>query len=563
MVGSHDAVHARRGRPQGPRRLRPRRRPRLLRRHSRCSRRRCSRAHGRRRARAAGDRGRAPPALRGREGRGRARRKAARAKIGCAFSPRAARATPCLTTCGNAPRPELAGRLIKDECRKGVVASAARRRRRRRRRCRRRRRSTPTALVLSFREEHLSSARRRRAAASRRLQVGANLRTDACGAAGLVCAAAFDDTDDSGCPPAAALACDRPLNTKVCECVWRRCDGDGDCTAGAALPRRSVPARSQRGPRSYQARRRVSARVGRRAAQAAADAKAHCELLGREVLTPADAARGVHEVQRLTFGVPAGGRVVGPTAHIKARAPDAPGNGCACARVLGTPRRLRRRRRRLPYVHLTVKIYPGGPPQTRGTSAHLGALAVGSTLHVPETRALRWALAPAEAVSVGMVAFGVGIAECLEPAEMILAASERARHARVRQPSRITDPVPRAAERAPRRPPAPLRPSPRDLARRRADRCRRARRPPSAWSDGRAAESTPPSSPRSLGAGRRMRRISSSSAPARWNATRGPGLQSRSAGRRGTCCRARGGGRSYNRHECHEVWHEYVMYRVM
>ena len=212
----------------------------------------------------------------------------------------------------------------------------------------------------------------------------------------------------------------------MCECAWRRCDGDGDCTAGLRC-RDGACRRDQSEVHAPIKLADVSARVGRRAAQAAADARAHCELLGREVLTPADAARGVHEVQRLTFGVPDGGRVVGPTAHIKARAPDAPGQRMrvrAYSVLLGD---CGGGAEGCPTFNLTVKIYPGGPPKTRGTSAHLGVLAVGATLHVPETRALRWAVAPAEAVSVGMVAFGVGIAECLEPAEMILAASGVAR----------------------------------------------------------------------------------------------------------------------------------------
>ena len=98
-----------------------------------------------------------------------------------------------------------------------------------------------------------------------------------------------DDTDDSGCPPAAALACDRPLNTKVRECAWRRCDGNGDCTAG--LRCRDGACRHDRAGRADRLAD-VSTRVGRRATQAAADAKAHCELLGREVLTRRRGARG-------------------------------------------------------------------------------------------------------------------------------------------------------------------------------------------------------------------------------------------------------------------------------
>ena len=47
-----------------------------------------------------------------------------------------------------------------------------------------------------------------------------------------------------------------------------------------------------------------------------------CELLSREVLTAAEPADGVLEVQRLRFALPAGARTSGPVAHVKVRAPD-------------------------------------------------------------------------------------------------------------------------------------------------------------------------------------------------------------------------------------------------
>jgi len=138
--------------------------------------------------------------------------------------------------------------------------------------------------------------------------------------------------------------------------------------------------------------------------------------------------------------------------------------------------------------NLTVKIYPGGPPRTRGTSAWLGALAVGSSASVPQTRRMEWAVAPAQARRVGLVAFGVGIVECLEPMAILLEAGAEARPAppkqprgephalsaprarlvagaaHLREPRRAAHPVPRAAARAAARARAPLRGAPLPLA---------------------------------------------------------------------------------------------------
>ena len=72
---------------------------------------------------------------------------------------------------------------------------------------------------------------------------------------------------------------------------------------------------------------------------------------------------------------------------------------------------------------LTVKIYPGSPPQTRGTSAYLGNVTVGDKVHVPEIRSLGWSQPPSDVTKVGMVAFGVGIAEMIEPIQMVLSQS--------------------------------------------------------------------------------------------------------------------------------------------
>jgi len=141
-----------------------------------------------------------------------------------------------------------------------------------------------------------------------------------------------------------------------------------------------------------------------------------CELLHREILTPADAATETLEVQRLQFTLPQGSRASGHSTHVKVRAPDAPGQ-----------RNRVRAYSALVHVdarsfNLTVKIYPGGPPMTRGTSAFLGSVGIGALVHVPEVRSMRWATAPAVAKRVGLVAYGVGIAECLEPIELLLAS---------------------------------------------------------------------------------------------------------------------------------------------
>lgn len=146
-----------------------------------------------------------------------------------------------------------------------------------------------------------------------------------------------------------------------------------------------------------------------------------CELLSRDILSAADPATETFEVQQLRFALPVGSRASGHSNHIKVRAPDAPGQ---------------RNRIRAYSIHLdesanrfnlTVKVYPGGPPATRGTSAYLGSVAIGDFAHVPELREMHWAVAPMEALRVGLVAFGVGIAECLEPAELLLAAGAQVR----------------------------------------------------------------------------------------------------------------------------------------
>jgi ferredoxin-NADP reductase len=147
-----------------------------------------------------------------------------------------------------------------------------------------------------------------------------------------------------------------------------------------------------------------------------------CELRSRHVLTAAHPAANTLEVQQLHFALPEGSRAQGPTAHVKVRAPDAPGQQGrvrAYSMLLDAGRRT---------FNLTVKVYPGGPPHTRGTSAFLGAAPVGTFVEVPETRAMLWSssLSPSPR-RVGMVAFGVGMAECLEPLELLLTAGAEVR----------------------------------------------------------------------------------------------------------------------------------------
>ena len=145
-----------------------------------------------------------------------------------------------------------------------------------------------------------------------------------------------------------------------------------------------------------------------------------CLLLSREVMTsPAD---GTLEVQRLRFALPPGaGHGIGPSSHVKVRAPDAVGQRQrvrAYSMVTDAT---------LTSFNVTVKIYPGGPPHTRGTSSWLGSLPVGSLAHIPEVRSLPWAVPKERASRVGMIAFGVGIVECLEPAELLLDAGAQVR----------------------------------------------------------------------------------------------------------------------------------------
>jgi hypothetical protein len=140
----------------------------------------------------------------------------------------------------------------------------------------------------------------------------------------------------------------------------------------------------------------------------------HCQLLSREVLTVADATTtpSTLAVHRLRFALPAAFRTPGccdgesGMLHVRVKAPDA--NGKMLVRPYSA------------HVHpanqtfdLVVKAYPGG------VSEKLCSLPVDAYAHVPEIRALDWSR---DSKRVGMVCFGVGVTECLGPAEALLKA---------------------------------------------------------------------------------------------------------------------------------------------
>ena len=139
-----------------------------------------------------------------------------------------------------------------------------------------------------------------------------------------------------------------------------------------------------------------------------------CQLLSRQVLTAEDATTTppTLAVHRLRFALPASMRTPGYCGgeggllHVRVKAPDAKGE------MLVRPYSA--------HVHaanrtfdLVVKAYPGG------VSERLCALPVDGYAHVPEIRALDWRR---DSKRVGMMCFGVGITECLGPAEALLKA---------------------------------------------------------------------------------------------------------------------------------------------
>ena len=281
-----------------------------------------------------------------------------------------------------------------------------------------------------------------------------------CGEAGLRCEAAFDDAfDDGRCPAGPPLPCSRPLHSKVCECRrvgcrdsragcsaglscvdglcrsagdGARCEAHSDCAEPWALCE-SGRCRAELLDLADSAGRARPQR-GRQGRPSAPPERHQCELLHREVLVAADPATGTLEVQRLALALPTGAATGAPPAHVKVRAPDAEGHRMRVRAYSimvdeSAPR---------PHINMTVKIYPGGPPHSRGTSAFLGAVPVGEAVYVPQVRSMGWSATPAQIATdarpVGMLAFGVGIAEMLEPAAMLLA--EGAREVRVVYASR-------------------------------------------------------------------------------------------------------------------------------
>eukprot|EP01065_Artemidia_motanka_P024702 TRINITY_DN295_c0_g1_i3.p1 TRINITY_DN295_c0_g1~~TRINITY_DN295_c0_g1_i3.p1 ORF type:complete len:306 (+),score=85.38 TRINITY_DN295_c0_g1_i3:63-920(+) len=156
-----------------------------------------------------------------------------------------------------------------------------------------------------------------------------------------------------------------------------------------------------------------------------------CTLLEREVLTDADSERGIPEVQRLRFSLPSGytGTLgyTQPLVHVKVRRPDSwfRARTYSLTSPANTPGAF----------ELTVKIYPG-----TGVSAHLGSLPIGEQAHVARTLTKRLAIPGPPGVgdelpasptvpkmNVGIIAFGVGITECVITAEDMLRAGHTVR----------------------------------------------------------------------------------------------------------------------------------------
>jgi ferredoxin-NADP reductase len=281
----------------------------------------------------------------------------------------------------------------------------------------------------------------------------------------LKCVNAWDDLNDDGlCPPGPAVSCDRQLGSKVCSCGRLECNDHEDCRLNDNSTKERMMCfdghcrremdcdfddddnTTKMGCRpsepialadiqSRQAQQRPGRSFPTRVVQAAPDSAHMCELVSREMLTEADPRTDQLAVHRLRFAIPHGAKVEGsPPFHVKVRAPDEQGQRM---RVRAYSAELEMNRDDASFVAtnsddkytsfaLTVKIYPGGPPKNRGTSAYLGNVTVGEKVHVPEIRSLGWTQPPSTIRKVGMVAFGVGIAEMLEPLKMILSTSPEA-----------------------------------------------------------------------------------------------------------------------------------------
>ena len=184
-----------------------------------------------------------------------------------------------------------------------------------------------------------------------------------------------------------ALPCDRPLHSKVCECRRVACAAGPAARCGAGLVclgghcRRPADGGSCGAhadceePWALCESGRCRAelldladttgrtRRGRFNRRPSAPPERHrCELLHRDVLVPADPLTDTLEVQRLVLALPAGAVAEGPPAHVKVKAPDADGqwNRVRAYSIMldgSAP---------APHFNLTVKVYPGGPPHSRG-----------------------------------------------------------------------------------------------------------------------------------------------------------------------------------------------------
>ena len=242
------------------------------------------------------------------------------------------------------------------------------------------------------------------------------------------CDGAFDDAfDDGRCPPGPPVPREQALYSKVCSCRLKecsqqhpKCPGELQCSSGFCTNEKGPAAVTSSQLAATIRDHRDHRNTGLEGLGAPPEQHA-CTLLSREVLTAADPASDTFAVHRLTFQLPPGAVPAHPPpAHVKVRAPDA----------LGQQNRVRAYSVEVEpgnQLVMVVKIYPGMPPQSRGTSAYLGALPVGHALHIPGIRALGWSRQPAAVVRAGMVAFGVGIAEVYGPASIVLAAGGEVR----------------------------------------------------------------------------------------------------------------------------------------
>jgi len=125
------------------------------------------------------------------------------------------------------------------------------------------------------------------------------------------------------------------------------------------------------------------------------------ELLQKEILTKGSE----HPVFRLQFKLPDDAHlgVTSPTTHIKVRGPD--------SSMRGRTYSLTSRKQQKGSFEICVKIYPQG-----WVSGYLSELEVGEMAYITQTRTKT--LSPRR--KVGLIAFGIGITECILTIEQCL-----------------------------------------------------------------------------------------------------------------------------------------------